>query len=265
MKSILDFEKAKIKQQKISMITCYDYSFANIINNTDIDCILVGDSGGMVLLGKENTTHTTLSDMQFMTKAVAQGAKNKLIIADLPFISYRQSLEITIQSVATLIHSGAQAVKLEGAAGNLDTIRYIVDSGVPVMGHIGLTPQFINGLGGFKVQGKTEVAAIKLLNEAKQLEEAGCFSIVLECIPAKVAKKITQALNIPTIGIGAGSDTDGQVIVLQDMLGMNNDFQPKFVKKYMDASQAFNKAINSYVEETKAGIFPSKEHTYDYS
>ncbi|WP_150466954.1 3-methyl-2-oxobutanoate hydroxymethyltransferase [Francisella sp. SYW-9] len=265
MKSILDFEKAKAKQQKISMITCYDYSFANIINNTDIDCILVGDSGGMVLLGKENTTHTTLADMQFMTKAVARGAKNKLIIADLPFISYRQSLEITMQSVATLIHSGAQAVKLEGAAGNLDTIRHIVDSGVPVMGHIGLTPQFINGLGGFKVQGKTEVAAIKLLNEAKQLEEAGCFSIVLECIPTKVAKKITQALNIPTIGIGAGSNTDGQVIVLQDMLGMNNDFQPKFVKKFVDASQSFSKTINNYVKETKTGIFPSKEHTYDYN
>lgn len=258
-------QKAKANQQKISMLTCYDYTFANIINNTDVDCILVGDSGSMVLLGKENTTHATLADMQFMTKAVAQGAKDKLIIADLPFLSYRQSLETTMQSVATLIQAGAQAVKLEGATGNLDTIRHIVDSGVPVMGHIGLTPQFINGLGGFKVQGKTEAAAIKLLNEAKQLEEAGCFSIVLECIPTKVAKKITQTLNIPTIGIGASSNTDGQVIVLQDMLGMNNDFQPKFVKKYIDASQAFNKAINSYVEETKAGIFPSKEHTYDYS
>ncbi|ASG67836.1 3-methyl-2-oxobutanoate hydroxymethyltransferase [Francisella halioticida] len=265
MKSVLSFKKAKVNQQKISVITCYDYSFANIINRTNIDCILVGDSGGMALLGKENTTYTTLADMQFMTKAVSRGAKDKLIIADLPFMSYRQSLEVTMQSVATLIQSGAHAVKLEGCTGNLDTIKHIVASGIPVIAHIGLAPQFINGLGGYKIQGKTEDAAKTLINEAKQLQEAGCFAIVLECIPDKVAKQITLSLNIPTIGIGAGSSTDGQVIVLQDMLGMNMDFQPKFVKKYADLSQLLLKAINTYSEETKAGIFPSKEHSYDYS
>lgn len=265
MKSILDFKKAKANQQKISMLTCYDYTFAKTINTTDIDCVLVGDSGGMVLLGKENTTHTTLADMQFMTSSVARGAKDKLIIADLPFLSYRQSLEVTMQAVTTLIQSGAHAVKLEGAAGNLGTIRHIIDSGVPVMGHIGLTPQFINSLGGFKVQGKTDDSAKILINEAKQLQEAGCFAIVLECIPDKVAKQITQSLDIPVIGIGAGPNTDGQVLVLQDMLGMNNDFQPKFVKKFADTSQSFSEAINTYVEETKSGTFPSKEHTYDYN
>ncbi|MED7788637.1 3-methyl-2-oxobutanoate hydroxymethyltransferase [Francisella sp. 19X1-34] len=265
MKSILDFKKAKANQQKISMLTCYDYTFAKIINDTNIDCVLVGDSGSMVLLGKENTTHATLADMQFMTSSVARGAKDKLIIADLPFLSYRQSLETTMQSVVTIIQAGAQAVKLEGACGNLDTIKHIVASGIPVMGHIGLTPQFINGLGGFKVQGKTEDSAKVIIDEAKQLQEAGCFAIVLECIPNKVAKQITESLYIPVIGIGAGPNTDGQVLVLQDMLGMNNDFQPKFVKKFIDASQSFSKAINSYVEETKIGIFPSKEHTYDYN
>ncbi|MFV9924702.1 MAG: 3-methyl-2-oxobutanoate hydroxymethyltransferase [Francisella endosymbiont of Hyalomma scupense] len=264
MKSILSFKRAKANRKKISMITCYDYTLAKIINTTDIDCILVGDSGGMVLLGKKNTTYTTLADMQFMTQAVANGATDKLIIADLPFMSYRQSLETTMQAVTTLIQSGAHAIKLEGTAGNSDSIKHIVDSGVPVMGHIGMTPQFVNSFGGFKVQGKTEAAAKHLLEEAKLLEQAGCFALVLECIPAKIAKQITQSLEIPTIGIGAGVDTDGQILVLQDMLGMNTGFQPKFVKKYVDASKLFSDAINTYVKETKDNIFPTKEHSYDY-
>lgn len=264
MKSVLGFKKAKVTQKKISMITCYDYTLAKIINSTDIDCILVGDSGGMVLLGKKNTTYTTLDDMQFMTQAVANGATDKFIVADLPFMSYRQSLEITMQAVTILIQSGAHAIKLEGSSGNLDIIKHIVDSGVPVMGHIGMTPQFINSFGGFKIQGRTEEAAKHLLEEAKLLEQAGCFGIVLECIPANIAKDITQNLDIPTIGIGAGSNTDGQILVLQDMLGMNTDFQPKFVKKYIDGSKLFSDAINTYVKETKANTFPTKEHCYDY-
>ncbi|MBK2025835.1 3-methyl-2-oxobutanoate hydroxymethyltransferase [Francisella philomiragia] len=264
MKSVLGFKKAKANREKISMVTCYDYTLAKIINSTDIDCILVGDSGGMVLLGKKNTTYTTLADIQFMTQAVANGATDKFIIADLPFMSYRQSLETTMQAVMALIQSGAHAVKLEGSSGNLDIIKHIVDSGVPVMGHIGMTPQFVNSFGGFKVQGKTEEAAKHLLEEAKLLEQAGCFGIVLECIPTNIAKNITQILDIPTIGIGAGSDTDGQILVLQDMLGMNTDFQPKFVKKYISASEIFSEAINTYVKETKANIFPTKEYSYDY-
>ena len=264
MKSVLDFKKAKANREKISMVTCYDYTLAKIINYTDIDCVLVGDSGGMVLLGKKNTTYTTLADMQFMTQAVANGATDKFIIADLPFMSYRHSLETTMQAITTLIQSGAHAVKLEGSLGNLDTIKHIVNSGVPVMGHIGMTPQFVNNFGGFKVQGKTKEAAKHLLEEAKLLEQSGCFGIVLECIPANIAKDITQNLDIPTIGIGAGTDTDGQILVLQDMLGMNTDFQPKFVKKYIDASEKFSSAINTYVKETKNGVFPTKEHSYDY-
>jgi len=195
MKSVLDFQIKKQEKQKITMVTCYDYTSALIVNHTKVDCVLVGDSGSMVLFGKINTTQATLADMQFMTKAVANGIEDKLIIADLPFMSYRQSIPITMQSVTTLIHAGAHAIKLEGAIGNIDTIKHIIDSGVPVMGHLGLTPQFMYALGGFKVQGKTKEAAGQLIEQAKQLVEAGCFAIVLECIPWKLAQFIEYVQN----------------------------------------------------------------------
>lgn len=262
MKSILDFQIKKQAKQKIAMVTCYDYTSARIVSHTNVDCVLVGDSGSMVLCGKINTTQATLADMKFMTQAVANGIKDKLIIADLPFMSYRQSIAITIQSITTLIHAGAQAVKLEGTIGNIDTIRHIVDSGVPVMGHLGLTPQFMYALGGFKVQGKTEEAAAQLIEQAEQLVEAGCFAIVLECIPWKLAQFITEKISIPTIGIGAGADTDGQVLVLQDLLGLTQDLKPKFVKEYCNGFKIFSEAINQFVEDTLTNSFPDKKHAY---
>lgn len=244
------------------MVTCYDYTSARIIDQTDVDCVLVGDSGSMVALGKKDTTQATLSGMQFMTQAVCRGITNKFIVSDLPFMSYRRSLSETIDAVTTLVQAGAQAVKLEGVSGNLDTITHIVNSGVPVMGHIGLTPQFVHGLGGFKVQGKTLKAADRLVKEAKQLESAGCFSVVLECVPAVVAQAITEYLSIPTIGIGAGPQTDGQVLVLADLLGLNLDFKPKFVKTYLNGSDLFKDAINQYVSDVCRVKFPSDNHIF---
>jgi 3-methyl-2-oxobutanoate hydroxymethyltransferase len=260
--SILDFYNKKKSGEKISVITCYDYTSARIIAATNIDCILVGDSVAMTMHGFKDTLSATLEMMCMHTAAVARGALNKFIVADLPFMSYRKTLDVSIEAVQTLMRAGANAVKLEGADGNLELIKHLTESGVPVMGHIGLTPQFVNALGGYKVQGKTVDGAEKLLEQAIQLQDAGCFSIVLECVPATLAKKITSALAIPTIGIGAGSDADGQVLVYQDLLGMNDAFKPKFVKQYVGGFDYIRDGINHYVKEIQSGEFPQYEHSY---
>lgn len=261
MNHILEFQKKKMAQEKISMITCYDFTCAKIIDKTNIDCVLVGDSVSMVVHGCRDTTGATMEMMALHTNAVAKGTR-KFIIADLPFASYRKSLSKTMSAMEILIRAGAQAVKLEGADGNLNHIRHAVASGIPVMGHLGLTPQHVNTLGGFKVQGKDEHAQNKLLSDAKSLENAGCFAFVLECVPAELAKKITQTLSIPTIGIGAGPHTDGQVLVMHDLLGLQTAIQPKFLKQYFNAESAFTNSINCFVSEVKAKQYPAVEHCY---
>lgn len=260
--NILDFYKMKTLRQKITMVTCYDYTSACMLAKTDIDCLLVGDSVAMTLYGFENTLSATLEMMTLHTAAVSRGAKNKFIIGDLPFLSYRTSFSKSVLAAQNLMQAGACAVKLEGAAGNLKLIKHLTESGVPVMGHLGLTPQSIHSLGGFKIQGKKDEEADKIYEAALALEEAGCFSIVLECIPTTLAKKITQSLNVPTIGIGAGPFTDGQVLVFQDLLGLQTEFQPKFLKTFVDGFTYLAGGIENYITEVKNGEFPNNEHCY---
>ena len=263
MKSILDFQKKKKAGQKISMITCYDYTFAKIVGASQIDCILVGDSAAQIMHGHSTTLNASTSVMALHTAAVSRGAANKFIVADMPFLSTRKGLKNTMDQIEKLMKAGAQAVKIENADGHLELIRHIVESGVPVMGHLGLTPQSIHQLGGPKVQGKHDESAKKILNDALALEKAGCFAVVLECVPAHLAESITSQLQIPTIGIGAGSKTDGQVLVLQDMLGMNQNFNPKFLKKFMSGFEQITDALNAYVTDVNALKFPGKEHEYE--
>lgn len=260
--NINDFQIMKQKQQKICMITCYDYWSAKIIAQSNIDCILVGDSAAMVMHGFTNTIPATVTMMTQHLTAVAKGVNNKFIIGDLPFLSYRTNIETTMHTVKQFMQAGANAIKLEGANSNITTIKYLVESGIPVMGHIGLTPQSINQIGCFKIQGKTEKTANLIIQEAKQLENAGCFAIVLECIPANLATEITKQLTIPTIGIGAGINVSGQVLVLHDLLGMNPDFNPKFLKKYADGYNFILTALNTYVQETQTELFPTEKNSY---
>ncbi|MCF6776379.1 3-methyl-2-oxobutanoate hydroxymethyltransferase [Thiotrichales bacterium 19X7-9] len=261
--NVLDFLSKKQNAEKITVITCYDATTAAIANQTDIDVLLVGDSVSMVVHGHQNTTTATIEMMQLHTKAVATGAKDKFIVADLPFMSYRGILKDTISAVQTLVQSGAHAVKLEGAHGNLDIINHIVHSGVPVMGHIGLTPQHVHNFGGFRVQGKDDKAKSCLIQQAKDLENAGCFAVVLECMPADLAAEITSLLNIPTIGIGAGNQTDGQVLVWHDLLGLTENSPFKFVKEYLNGFQLIQNALTEYNLEVKNGAFPKKEHSFN--
>lgn len=261
--TILTFKKAKLNGEKLSMLTAYDYSMAKIIDESGINGILIGDSLGMVVKGDEDTLGVTVDDIIYHTKAVKKGAKNALIVADMPFLSYHVSTDDAVLNAGRLMkEGGANAVKLEGGANIADKIKAIVDAQIPVMGHLGLTPQSINAFGGFRVQGKTEEAAKKLIEDAKRLEEAGVFSIVLEGIPAKVAELITNAVSVPTIGIGAGKGCDGQILVYQDMLGMFSDFVPKFVKQYANIGSVMREAIQSYIKEVQDGSFPEEKHTY---
>lgn len=262
MKNIIEFQNKKNKSEKISMITCYDYSFAKIIDQTPIDTILVGDSAAQVIHGHLNTLAATVPMMALHTEAVRRGTE-KFIIADMPFLSTRKGLKNTMDAVGSLMAAGANAIKIEGCKGHEKLIRHIVDSGVPVMGHLGLTPQSIHQLGGPKIQGRNEIQAEEILSEALLLEQAGCFSLVLECVPATLAKKISVKLKIPTIGIGAGIDCDGQVLVLQDMLGMNSEFNPKFLKKYSDLNSEINKSLNNYFTDVQSKAFPTKEYSYE--
>ena len=252
-------KEKKLKKEKITMLTSYDYCFAKIVDEAGIDLILVGDSLGMVFAGEENTLSVTLEQMIYHTKAVKKAVKNALVIIDMPFLTYHVSIEKTIENCGKAIkESGAEAVKVEGGKNLYETIKAITNAGIPVMGHIGLTPQYIHQLGGFKVQKEKE----KLLEDAKAVEEAGAFAIVLECIPEIIAKEITETLNIPTIGIGAGRYCDGQVLVINDMLGLFDRFLPKFGKKYADLKKEALKAIDEFINEIKTGKFPSEEHVF---
>lgn len=257
--NILELKSRKTTDQKISMITCYDYTSAAMIAKSNVDCILVGDSSAMVMQGHQTTIPATVELIESQTAAVAKGAPKKWIVADLPFLSYRKSQKDTMDAVDRLMRAGAHAIKLEGVAGNEDTIAHIVESGVPVVGHIGLTPQLIHQLGGFKMQGKDEVAQQALLAQAKTLETLGCCAVVIECVPAACAKAITEALTIPTIGIGAGQHTDGQVLVWQDILGLA-DWRPKFAKAYMDGQALILKALNDYHQEVQHADFPNADY-----
>jgi len=247
------------------MVTCYDYSFACLIAKTDIDMVLVGDSASMVMHGFPNTTHATLEMMCLHTAAVSRGLKQQFLVADMPFMSYRQDHKTTMLAVQQLVQAGAHAIKLEGVSGNTGIIQDIVESGIPVMGHIGLTPQMVHQLGGFKVQGREATAQQRLLDEAKSLQACGCFAIVLECIPTDLAQTITQTLEIPTIGIGAGQYTDGQVLVLQDLLGLQNEFTPKFVKHYSQGAHWTVNAINQFIAEVRQQQFPLQQHSYHFN
>ena len=261
---IQDFKLKKAKKEKISFVTCYDYTSAKIVDASEVDCVLVGDSLAMTMYGHDNTLPATTQCMGYHTAAVAKGAKSKFIVGDLPFLSYRKSMSESMDAVQVLMQAGAHAVKLEGVVGNEDLIRHIVASGVPVMGHIGLTPQSVHGLGGFKVQGRTEAMASALMEQALLLEDSGCFSIVLECVPSALGRRISQALRIPTIGIGAGPDTDGQVLVWQDLLGMQNDLHIKFVKRYFNGFDGIKAALNAYHDEVLEVTYPdSKIHSYE--
>lgn len=262
MKSILEFQEAKKENRKISMITCYDYTFARLVAESNIDCILVGDSLAMTMHGHKTTLNANVNLMALHTAAVVRGAPEKFIIGDLPFMSYRKNLSNNMTAAEKIMKAGAHAVKLEGVEGNLKLITHLVQSGVPVMGHIGLTPQSVHQLGGFKVQGRNEKAQKKLQEQALALQDAGAFSVVLECVPSSLAQVITSSLEIPTIGIGAGVDCDGQVLVLQDMLGMNKDFQPKFVKKYLQGFDLITEAFNHFHGEVIHGDFPTAKESY---
>lgn len=261
--TVMTFKEAKTKGEKLTMLTAYDYSMAKLIDESEINGILVGDSLGMVCLGYEDTLSVTMEDMIHHTKAVARGAKNALVVGDMPFMSYQTSIYDAVCNAGRLIKEGnANAVKLEGGAAVAEQVRAIVKASIPVMGHLGLTPQSVNAFGGFKVQGKSEEAARKLIEEAQILEEAGAFAIVLECVPAKLAELITGKVSIPTIGIGAGKGCDGQILVYQDMLGMFSDFKPKFVKQFSDVGHHMREGFKQYIEEVKSGSFPGKEHEF---
>lgn len=260
--NIFDFTKKKQAGEKISMVTCYDYTSARILSQTSVDCLLIGDSVAMTMHGFKDTLSATLDMMCFHTSAVCRGAGEKFIVSDLPFLSYRKSLSKNVTAAQALMQSGARAVKLENAAGNLDLIRHLTESGIPVMGHLGLTMQLMHTLGGLKVQGKTQEAAERIKQDALHLQDAGCFSLVLECIPGQLAAEITHSLIIPTIGIGAGPHTDGQVLVYQDLLGLNTDFKPKFVKTFLEGHEQVKNSIEEYVKAVKTGGFPGDEHCY---
>lgn len=262
MKTILDFQQKKQNKEKISMLTCYDYSFAKIMASSTVDCLLVGDSLAMTMHGHKTTLNINVNIMALHTAAVIRGAPEKFVVGDLPFMSYRKGLTANMTALEKIMKAGAQAVKLEGAAGNLQLIRHAVDSGVPVMGHLGLTPQSVNQLGGFKVQGRDQKARSLLKEQALQLQDAGCFSLVLEAVPSQLAQEITASLDVPTIGIGAGPHCDGQVLVLQDMLGMNEGFKPKFLKTYFDGHEKIREAFDSYHNDVLSGKFPTGKESY---
>ncbi|MBD7910848.1 MULTISPECIES: 3-methyl-2-oxobutanoate hydroxymethyltransferase [Clostridium] len=259
----ITFKESKQRNEKITMLTAYDYSTAKVIDEAGINGILVGDSLGMVCLGYEDTLSVTMEDMIHHSRAVAKGTKNALVVTDMPFMSYQASVYDAVINAGRLIKEGrAQAVKLEGGKEVAESVRAIVNASIPVMGHIGLTPQSVNAFGGFKVQGKSEETAKKLLEDAKAVEEAGAFAVVLECVPAKLTKLISSQLSIPTIGIGAGVHCDGQILVYQDMLGLFSDFTPKFVKKYSNVGEVMKNAFKSYDQEVKDGVFPAEIHSF---
>jgi 3-methyl-2-oxobutanoate hydroxymethyltransferase len=260
--TVLDFIGCKKEGRRMSMVTCYDYTFARILNQSPVDILLVGDSCGMTMHGFKSTIPVTVEMMAYHTAAVARGAPDKFIVADLPFLSFRKSLTENMNAVEKLMQAGGQAVKLEGLQGNEEFIRHCVGSGVPVVAHLGLTPQFIHLMGGFKVQGRSDDAKKQILDDALAVQDCGASCLVLECVPAALAKELTKKLTIPTIGIGAGLDCDGQVLVLQDLLGMNSDFKPRFVRNYLNGEEIIRTALTQYHNEVLERRFPSEKESF---
>jgi 3-methyl-2-oxobutanoate hydroxymethyltransferase len=260
--SVLNFLHAKAEGRRLSMVTCYDYTFARLLAKSPIDGILIGDSAAMVMHGQNSTLAINVEMMRLHTAAVVAGAPEKFIVADMPFLSHRKGVGPALDAAQILMGAGAHAVKLEGVDGHEDVVERLVESGIPVMGHLGMQPQSVNAYGGFRVQGRTENSAHKIVRQAQTLEKLGAFSLVLECIPAELAREVTAAVQIPTIGIGAGAGCDGQILVLQDLLGMNVDFQPKFSRKFVDGACAVKHAIAQYDAAVKDGSFPSSEESY---
>ena len=261
-KTVQDIINMKKERKKISVITSYDYTLASLCDKAGIDVLLVGDSAGMVMLGYENTISVTMDQMCMFTEAVSRARKNSLLIADLPFMSYQASIEDAINNSGRLIKAGADAVKLEGGSIMAETISAIVDVGIPVMGHIGLQPQTTILSEGYKVQGKTKDSAMKLIEDAKELEDAGVFSIALEMVSHEVSQIISETVNIPIIGIGSGVNCDGQVLVVQDLLGMYDKIKPKFAKRYMNLSEDIVKSLEEYRSDVESGAFPAKENSF---
>lgn len=264
--TVATLKKKKLAGEKVTMLTAYDYSTAKLMDNAGIEMLLVGDSLGNVILGYENTLSVTMEDMIHHTSAVARGAENAMVVADMPFMSYQTSVYDAVVNAGRLIKEGhAHAVKLEGGKSVCPQIRAITEASIPVVAHIGLTPQSVNAFGGFKVQGKDAENAERLIEEAKAVQKAGAFAVVMECVPAKLAEYITSQVSITTIGIGAGAGCDGQVLVYQDMLGMFPDYKPKFVKKFADVGSIMTQAFSDYIKEVKDGTFPAEEHTFGIS
>jgi 3-methyl-2-oxobutanoate hydroxymethyltransferase len=262
--TIKDFQRMKDEGEKITMISAYTYPLAKIIDEIGVDSILIGDSLGMTILGYENTLEVTVEDMIRHSQAVARGSERALIIGDMPFLSYGANVEETTINAGRFVKEGkCEAIKLEGGRERIEDIKAIKDIGIPVLGHIGMTPTFVNLFGGFKVQGKEKEAAQRLIEDAKVLERVGVFAIVLEAIPWKLAKEITESLTIPTIGIGAGQYCDGQVLVIDDIIGLSTIYKPKFVKRYSNVYEIIKKAVEEYKTDIKEGKFPSDEQRYE--
>ena len=262
MNSVHDFARFKAEGRKISMVTAYDAWSAHIVAHSNVDAILVGDSAAMVVHGEPTTLAATVALMALHTRAVARAAGGKLLVADLPFLSFRKGVPAAMRAVGALVTSGAHAVKLEGVDGHEDVIEHIIGSGVPVMGHIGLTPQSVNRFGGFCTQGRNDRDAERLVRQARGLEALGCFSIVIECVPAMLAARITSELTIPTIGIGAGASTDGQVLVSHDLWGLDTGKAPRFVRRYLDGARVLTDALNQYDTDVKETTYPALQESY---
>ena len=261
--TVATFAKMKANGEKISMLTCYDYSTAKLQEEAGINAILVGDSLGNVMLGLPDTLSVTMEDMITYGRSVARACHNTMVVIDMPFMSYQVSVEQAVENAGRLMKEGrANAVKLEGGAAVCPQIKAITSAGIPVVAHLGLTPQSVNALGGNRIQGKNEEAARKLIDDALAIEEAGAFALTLECIPAPLASLITKKLSIPTIGIGAGAGCDGQILVYQDMLGLFSDYTPKFAKHFAELGQQMKEAFASYIREVQSGAFPAAEHTF---
>ncbi|MBT4161930.1 MAG: 3-methyl-2-oxobutanoate hydroxymethyltransferase [Gammaproteobacteria bacterium] len=262
MTNIHSFKRKKQDRNKISMVTCYDAWSAKILNQTDIDCILVGDSLAVVMHGFDSTVHATIEMMELHTAAVVRGAPDKFVIADMPFLSCSKGLTHAMEAVQRLMQAGAHAVKIEGADHQLPIIEHIVEAGVPVMGHLGLTPQSIHNLGGHRVQGKDQDSGEKIMKQAHELDLAGCFAVVLECVPNKLGDCVSRSVSVPTIGIGAGPHTDGQVLVLQDLLGADPDFSPKFLRRYSNVHDLVSSSVQHFHQDVSEQTFPSVEESY---
>lgn len=262
MKRVTDFAHFKQENQPISMVTCYDAWTAKILAGAPVDAILVGDSVSMVVHGFDSTVHATTSMMASHTAAVRRGLGDKFIVTDIPFPEHRKGIQAAMEAVDTIMKAGANAVKIEGVRGHEDVISHIVGSGIPVMGHLGLTPQSVHQLGGYRVQGRDPKDAEQLLEDARSLERSGCFSLVMECVPTELAGQVTQALRIPTIGIGSGPECSGQVLVLQDLLGFNTEFKPRFLRTYAEGSQIVHDAVVRFDADVKALQYPTLQESF---